>query len=57
MAKIAYRQMPDPLNCYPNKSPPAQAKARMQEPQAGGKFLVQIARGAQRGGDGYDKNY
>ena len=38
MAKIVYRQMPAPG-----------AKARMQKPQGGGKFLVQIP-GGERGG-------
>ena len=40
MANIVYRQMPIPP-----------AKAWMQKPQGGGKFLVQIPGGAQ--GDGY----
>ena len=31
-----------PLRSYPNKSPPPGAKTRMQKPQGGGKFLMQI---------------
>ena len=40
-----------PLGSYPNKSPPPppRAKARMQKPQGGGKFFVQIPGGARRG--------
>ena len=48
MAKIVYRQMPAPRE-LPQQMPAPRAKARMQKPQGGGKFLVQIARGA-RGG-------
>ena len=52
--KNVYRQMPS-LGNYPQKSPPLLAKARMQKPQGGGRFLVQIPRGA-LGEDGYGKN-
>ena len=48
MAKIVYRQMPAPLELS-QQIPTPRAKARMQKPQGGGKFLVQMPRGA-RGG-------
>ena len=49
MAKIVYKQMPAPRNLT-DKSP--QAKIRMQKPQSGGKFSVQIpgGGGGARGG-------
>ena len=48
MEKIVYRQMPAPRD-LPQQIPAPRAKARMQKPQGGGKFLVQIPGGA-RGG-------
>ena len=48
MAKIVYEQMPVPRE-LPQQMPASRAKARMQKPQGGGKFLVQIPGGA-RGG-------
>ena len=45
MAKIVYRQMPAPRELS-QQIPPPRAKARMQKPQGGGKFLVQIPGGA-----------
>ena len=39
----------------PQQIPAPRAKAGMQKPQGGGKFLVQIPEGA-REGDGYGKN-
>ena len=45
MANIVYGQMPTPREL-------PWVKARMQKPQGGRKFLVQIPGGAQ-GGDGY----
>ena len=43
MAEIVYRQMPAPQEIPPEGGG---AKARMQKPQGGGKFLMQIpARG------------
>ena len=48
MAKIVHRQMPAPRELSQQISV-SQAKARMQKPQSGGKFLVQIPWGA-RGG-------
>ena len=48
MAKIVYRQMPAPQKLS-QQIPAPRPKARMQNPQGGGKFLVQIPRGA-RGG-------
>ena len=50
VAKIVYRQMPAPRELSQQISAP-RAKARMQKPQGGGKFLVQISGGAR--GDGY----
>ena len=47
MAKIVYRQMPAPRE-LPQQMPAPWAKARMQKPQGGGKFLVQIP-GSARG--------
>ena len=44
MAKIVYRQMPAPRELSQQIPPPA--KARMQKPQGGGTFLVQIPGGA-----------
>ena len=41
MAKIVYKQMPAPRELS-QQIPAPQAKARMQKPQGGGKFLVQI---------------
>ena len=49
MAKIVYRQMPAPRE-LPQQIPTPQAKARMQQPQGGGTFLVQIP--GVRGGGG-----
>ena len=43
--------MPPPLGSYLNKSSP-RAKARMQKPQGGDKFLVEIPGGARREGGG-----
>ena len=48
-----------PLNAntpgeLPQQIPAPWAKARMNKPKGGGKFLVQIPRGAW--GDGYDRN-
>ena len=51
MAKIVYRQTPSPRELS-QQIPAPRAKARMQKPQGGGKFLVQIPRGAR--GDGID---
>ena len=45
MAKIVYRQMRAPWELS-QQIPPPWAKARMQKPQGGGKFLVQIPGGA-----------
>ena len=45
MAKIVHRQMPAARE-LPQQIPTPRAKARMQKPQGGGKFLVQILRGA-----------
>ena len=39
MAKIVYRQMPAPRELS-QQIPAPRAKARMQKPQGGGKFLV-----------------
>ena len=50
MAKIVYRQRPIPRD-LPQKSPPP-GKIRMQKPQGGGKFLVQIP-GVREGGRGW----
>ena len=41
MAKIVYRQMPAPRELS-QQIPAPRAKARMQKPHGGGKFLVQI---------------
>ena len=49
MANIDYRQMPAPRE-LPQQIPAPRAKAWMQKPQGGGKFLVQIPRGARGGG-------
>ena len=49
MAKIVDRQMPTPQELS------QQAKVRIQKPQGGGKFLVQIPGGAR--GDGYGWNW
>ena len=43
--------MPAPRE-LPQQMPPPRAKARMQKPQGGSKFLVQIPRDVP-GGDGY----
>ena len=48
MAEIVYRQMPAPRD-IPQKIPAPRAKIRMQKPQSGGEFSVQIPGGA-RGG-------
>ena len=45
MANIVYRQMPAPRELS-QQIPATQAKAWMQKPQGGGKFLVQIPGGA-----------
>ena len=45
MAKIVYRQMPAPGEQSQQISAP-RAKVRMQKPQGGGKYLVQIPGGA-----------
>ena len=43
MATIVYRQMPDPRELSQQiPSPLPGAKARMEKPQGGGKFLVKI---------------
>ena len=55
MVEIFYRQMPAPRD-LPQNIPAPQAKIRMQKPQSGGKFSVQIP-GGTRGGDGYGKNW
>ena len=44
-ANIVYRQMPAPRE-LPQQIPAPGQKARMQKPQGGGKFLVQIPGGA-----------
>ena len=49
MAKIVYREIPAPQE-LPQQMPTPWAKARMQKPQGGGKFLVQIPRGGRGGG-------
>ena len=49
MARIVYRQMPAPRELS-QQIPAPPAKARMHKPQGGGKFLVQIPRGAGGGG-------
>ena len=49
MAKIVYRQMPAPRELS-QQIPAPRAKAKMQKPQDGGKFLVQIFGGARGGG-------
>ena len=51
MAEIVYRQMPAPRD-IPQKIPAPRAKIRMQKPQSGGEFSVQIPEGA-RGGGGW----
>ena len=51
--KIVYKKMPAPQE-LPQQIPATWPKARMQNPQSGGKFLVQISGGA-RGGGGYGK--
>ena len=48
MVEIFYRQMPAPRD-LPQNIPAPRAKIRMQKPQSGGKFSVQIPGGA-RGG-------
>ena len=49
MAKFVYRQMPAPRELSQQiPAPPPPAKARMQKPQGGGKFLVQIPGGVRR---------
>ena len=48
MAEIVYRQMPAPRD-IPQKMPAPRAKIRMQKPQSGGEFSVQIP-GVARGG-------
>ena len=54
MAKIVYRQMPAPRE-LPQQIPAPWATARMQNPQGGGKFVVQIP-GVRRG-DSYGWNW
>ena len=51
MAEIVKRQMPAPRD-IPQKIPAPRAKIRMQKPQSGGEFSVQIPGGA-RGGGGW----
>ena len=48
MAKIIYRQMPAPRE-RPQQMPAPRTKARIEKPQGGSKFLVQIP-GVARGG-------
>ena len=48
MAKIVHRQMPVPQE-LPRQVPAPWEKARMQKPQGGDKFLVQIPGGEQGG--------
>ena len=48
MAKIVYRQMPAPRE-LPQQMPAPRAKARVQKPQGGGRFLVQNPRGCAGG--------
>ena len=48
MAKIVYREMPAPRELS-QQIPAPRAKARMQKPQDGGKFVVQIRGGARVG--------
>ena len=50
VAKIVYRQMPAPLQLS-QQIHTSWVKARIQKPQDGGKFLVQIPEGALE--DGY----
>ena len=45
MAKIVHRQMPAPRELY-QQIPAPQVKVSMQNPQGGGRFLVQIPGGA-----------
>ena len=45
MAEIVKRQMPAPRD-IPQKIPAPRAKIRMQKPQSGGEFSVQIPGGA-----------
>ena len=54
MGKIVYRQMLAPQE-LPQQMPTPWAKSRMQKPQGGSKFLVQIPGGAW--GDGYGWNW
>ena len=49
MANNVYRQMPAPRE-LPQQIPAPRAKAWMQKPQGGGKFLVQIRGMRARGG-------
>ena len=49
MAEIVYRQMPAPRD-IPQKIPAPRAKIRMQKPQSGGEFSVQIPVVARGGG-------
>ena len=53
MAEIVKRQMPAPRD-IPQKIPAPRAKIRMQKPQSGGEFSVQIPGGA-RGGWSWQK--
>ena len=66
MAEPVYRQMPAPRELsqqipapreLSQQIPAPRAKARMQKPQGGGKFLVQILGGGGAGGDGYGWNW
>ena len=50
MANIVFRQMPTPRE-LPQQMPTPGAKAWMQKPQGGGKYLVQIP--GVRGGGGW----
>ena len=50
MAKMVYRQMPAPRELS-QKIPAPRAKAGMQKPQGGVKFLVQIPGDARGGGE------
>ena len=54
MAEIVYRQMPAPRD-IPQKMPAPRAKIRMQKPQSGGEFSVQIPGGARGGGWSWQK--
>ena len=53
MANIVYRQMPTPRE-LPQQIATPRAKAWMQKPQVGEKFLVQISGGARGDGCGWN---